>query len=206
MSADRSAEKELIDRLKAGDHGAFEILVRLHYRSVYHMAYRYMMDHGGADDVTQESLLKAFHAIGSFREESSFKSWLLRITSNTALNALRSRGRHQAVDIQDVDVKSIHAEFNRLEDLQTAKIIKVAVSKLPPKQRQALELRIFDDLSFKEIAEIMECPFDTAKANFRHALMNLKKILSTEGEGRDFEELKQAFESLNQQEDEGHEN
>lgn len=197
MSTD---EKDLVERLKAGDQGAFEILVRLHYRSVYMMAFRFLHDHGGADDVTQESFLKAFHAIGSFREEASFKSWLLRITSNTAKNAIRSRGNRQMVDLEDVDLKSVHAEFTRLEDRQTAGILQWAVAKLPPKQRQALELRIYEDLSFKEISEVMECPFDTAKANFRHALMNLKKILSVEKDGRGMEELKQAFESLRQEE------
>lgn len=201
MSTD---DKALVERLKSGDQGAFEILVRLHYRSVYSVAFRYVHDHGTADDVTQESFLKAFHAIGGFREEASFKSWLLRIASNTAKNALRSAGKRQMVDIEDVDVKSVHAEFHRLEDMQTAQIINWAVSKLPPKQRQALELRIYEDLSFKDIAEVMECPFDTAKANFRHALQNLKKILALEKDGVGMQELKQAYESLSQ-EDEGSE-
>jgi RNA polymerase sigma-70 factor (ECF subfamily) len=188
-------EKALVQRLQAGDQGAFEILVRLHFRSAYNLAFRFMGDHGGADDVVQESFLKAFQAIGSFRSESSFKSWLLRIVSNSAKNALRSRNRRQAVDIEDVDLKSLNKDFSRMEQMQTAELLKLVVEKLPMRQKQALELRIFDDLSFKEIAEVMECPFDTAKANFRHAILNLKKILSTTEGGRNLEELRQAFES-----------
>lgn len=189
-------DKSLVASLKAGDTGAFETLVRLHHRAVYNMAFRYMGDHGGADDVVQETFMKAFHAIESFREESSFKSWLLRITVNTAKNSLRSRDRHTMVDVADVNLKSIHHEYRHMEDAQTAVLLKNAVAALSPRQRQALELRIYEDLSFKEIAEIMECPFDTAKANFRHAVLNLRKFLETAEQGRGLEELQQAFESL----------
>lgn len=194
-------EKTLIQSLQAGDQGAFEILVKLHYRSVYNMAFRYMGDHGGADDVVQETFLKAYNAIASFRQESSFKSWLLRIAINTAKNALRSRDLRTTVAVDDVQLGYHHRDYNRMEQGQTAALLQAAIGKLPPRQRQALELRIFDDLGFKEIAEIMESPFDTAKANFRHALLNLKKILEAADEGRGLRELQMAFESLN--EDEG---
>ena len=189
-------EKSLVLALQAGDRGAFDLLVRLHYRAVYNMAFRYMGDHGGADEVTQESFLKAYHAIASFRQESSFKSWLLRIAINTAKNALRSRERRQTVDLEDVVVGAEHREFSRMEGTQTAMILKKAIEMLPPKQKRALELRIYEDLSFKEVAEIMECPFDTAKANFRHALINLKKVIEESDGGRMFEEMKMAFEQL----------
>ena len=191
-------EKSLIQSLQAGDSSSFEVLVRLHYRAVYNMAFRFMGDHGGADDVVQESFMKAFHAIGSFRGDSSFKSWLLRITVNTAKNALRSRDRHTHVDVEDVDLRSFNKAYGRLEESETASLLRLAVAKLPARQKQALELRIYEDLSFKEIAEIMECPFDTAKANFRHAVLSLKKILETAEGGRGMEELKQAFEDLDE--------
>lgn len=174
------------------------MMVRLHNRVVYNMAFRFMRDHGGADDVTQDTFLKAFHAIGSFRGESSLKSWLLRIASNTAKNALRSRDRRPTVDVSDVPLAWNHLDYARLEKMQTAELLKAAVERLPAKQRQALELRIYDDLSFKEIAEIMDAPFDTAKANFRHAILNLKKILENVDNGRGIEELKRAFESLSE--------
>ena len=189
-------DKTLVTRLKAGDTSAFEELVRIHTRVVYQVAFRYMGDHAGADDVVQETFVKAFHAIQSFREESSFKSWILRICTNNALNAIRSRGRHQAIDIEDVDVASTHKDFFRMEQAQTAQLLRAAIEQLPARQKQALELRIYDDLSFKEVAEIMECPFDTAKANFRHAVMGLKKVLEKTGGGQMMNEMKQAYEGL----------
>jgi RNA polymerase sigma-70 factor (ECF subfamily) len=187
---------ELVLRVKAGDGAAFELLVRLHHRSVYNTAFRYMKDHGGADDVVQDTFMKAYNAIESFREESSFKSWLIRIASNTALNALRARGNRQMVDIADMEIGTASGGYDRIEKEQTAEILRWAIAKLPERQRQSLELRIYEDLSFKEVAEVMECPFDTAKANFRHAVMNLKKILEAAQGGKALEEMRQAFESL----------
>ena len=197
-------EKTLIANLKAGDRGAYELLVKLHFRSVYNIVFRYMQDHGGTDDVVQDTFLKAYHAIESFRGESSFKSWLVRIGINTAKNALRSRDSRPAVDLENVVIASEHKYFKNLEKNQTALLLKKAVDQLPDRQRQSLELRIYEDLSFKEIAEIMDCPFDTAKANFRHAVMNLKKILENIESGKNLAELKLAFEQLRADED--HEN
>jgi len=196
-------EKSLVTAFQAGDRGAFELLVKLHYRSAYNMAFRYLSDHGAADDVVQDTFLKAYHAIESFRGESSFKSWLLRICINTAKNALRSRGLRATVDVTEVQIGHMPKDFERMEEGQTAALLKVAIAKLPPRQRQALELRIFEDLSFKEIAEIMDSPFDTAKANFRHALMNLKKILEATDGGQALRELELAFQT-GSPDDEGH--
>lgn len=195
-------EQELIARVKKGDGSAFEILVRLHYRAAYAMAFRFMHDHGATDDVVQDSFVKAFNAIESFRGDCSFKSWLIRITVNTAKNALRSKHQRDWVDLEEVDMGSVKGDFQGLERAQTSVILKAAIEELPERQRMALELRIFEDMSFKEVAAVMECPFDTAKANFRHAVMNLKKILEVSQGGRALEEIKHAFESM--QEDYDH--
>lgn len=198
-----SSEAEYLLELKARKAGAFEKLVHDYSDRLYGLAYRFMGDHGAADDVVQETFVKAYNALENFRGDSSLKSWLYTITANTARNALRSRARSNPVTEADVqEIPTVHLDFSRMEKKQTAEILKRAIEELPQKQKRALELRIFDDLPFKEIAEIMDCPFDTAKANFRHALLNLKKIL-TEGESGDrtLRELKIAFESL--AEDEG---
>lgn len=196
-------EQDLISKVKKGDGAAFEIIVRLHYRGAYNLALRFMKDHGGADDVVQDSFVKAFNAIESFRGDSSFKSWLFRIVSNTAKNALRSRHERNRADFEEADLGGAKADFSGLERAQTSEILRAAIGQLPERQRLALELRIFEDMSFKEVAEVMESPFDTAKANFRHAVLNLKKILQASQEGKAFAEIKQAFESL--QEDYDHE-
>lgn len=195
-------DKELVERVQNGDHAAFEVLVRLHYRAAYNLAFRFMKDHGAADDVVQDSFLKAHKAIQGFRQDAAFKSWLLRITANTAKNALRSKHHKARVDMEEVDMGSTHGDFSAMEREQTSKVLQWAISQLPEKQKVALQLRIFEDMSFKEVAAAMESPFDTAKANFRHALINLRKILKASKDGKAFEEVQQAFESL--QEDYDH--
>jgi RNA polymerase sigma-70 factor (ECF subfamily) len=189
-------EINLVLRAKEGDAGAFELLLRLHYQSVYHIAFRFMKDHGGADDVVQDTFVKAHKNLASFRGDSSFKSWLLRIAINTAKNAIRSTERHRGYDIEDVILSEKSRSLGRLEREETLAVLKAAIEKLPPRQRLAIELRIFEDLSFQDVAISMECPFDTAKANFRHALMNLKKILELAEKGSDLGEMRLALESM----------
>ena len=192
-------EKTLIESLQQGDEKSFELLVRLHHRAAYHMAYRYMKDHSGADDVVQESFLKAYRYIGSFRQDSSFKSWLLKIVRNTALNVLRSKHYKKTVNMEDDMLGSAQGDFTGVERGQTLAILKEAIKELPPRQKLALELRIFEDMSFKEVSEVMECPFDTAKANFRHALMNLRKILHSVQGGKNIQELRLALQGLTEE-------
>lgn len=195
----RESEIPFLAELRARKPGAFESLVQTHAAGIYNLAFKFMGDHGAADDVVQETFVKAFNAIENFRGDSSLKSWLFTIASNTARNALRSRGRTQSstFDEGDIEIPVTHKEFNRLENLQTGEILKLSIQMLPEKQKMALELRIYEDLSFKEIAEIMQSPFDTAKANFRHAIFNLKKILIEKfPKGSGIEELKLAFDGL----------
>jgi len=191
-------EKDLVQKVKVGDVGAFELLVRLHHQAIYHMAFRYMKDHGAADDVVQESFLKAFKSIANFRGDSSFKSWLMRIVINTAKNSLRSQSRHQASNIEDQVLADVNVDYGRLEKGQTLSLLREAISKLPAKQREALELRIFEEMSFKEVAKATDSPFNTAKANFRHALLNLRKILEDSNSGKDLEEIRLAYEAWNE--------
>jgi RNA polymerase sigma-70 factor, ECF subfamily len=191
-----SDDRELVERLKAGDLKAFELLVRLHHRAVYNVVFQLMGDHAATDDVVQDAFMKALRAIESFRGDSSFKSWLVRIALNTGKNALRSSGRAQMVEVDERDHATAAEALKGIEQLETSELLKRAIEKLPTKQRMALELRIFESLSFKEIAEAMECPFDTAKANFRHAILNLRKMFEENTSGTSFEELKLAFENM----------
>ncbi|HVJ65321.1 MAG TPA: sigma-70 family RNA polymerase sigma factor [Bdellovibrionota bacterium] len=191
-----SDDRELVERLQAGDLKAFELLVRLHHRAVYNVVYQLMGDHAATDDVVQDAFMKALRAIDSFRGDSSFKSWVVRIALNTGKNALRSSGRAQMVEIDEREHKVGAEALRGMEQLETSDLLRKAIENLPPKQRMALELRIFESLSFKEIADAMECPFDTAKANFRHAILNLKKMFEDNVHGMNIEELKLAFASM----------
>jgi len=166
---------ELVKQVKAGNKTAFNILVRTHQRGVYALIFSMLRDHFATDDVVQDSFVKAYRHIMSFEAKSSFKSWLYSIAINTAKNALKSSSLRQTVDIEQTVFQVSPRAVEAIEEQQLQTILAKEIEKLPDKQKLALTLRIFDDLSFEEIAKIMECPYNTAKANFRHAINNLRK-------------------------------
>jgi RNA polymerase sigma-70 factor (ECF subfamily) len=176
------ADIDLVREIKQGNASAFSELVERHQKAIYRLALRFTRDHGTAEDIVQDSFIKAYQALASFEERSSFKSWLFRIAINTSKNKLRSHG-HDDVDIEDVTLSVDSQTEAEFEFKETHGFISEMVDKLPERQRTALTLRVFEDLSFQEIAEIMNCPYDTAKANFRHAVLKLKKLLTAKGYG-----------------------
>lgn len=166
---------ELVEMTKKGDKKAFSTLVRRHQKSLFRLCLRFMKDQHSAEDVVQEAFIKAYQRLGTFEARASFKSWLFQIGVNTAKNKLRER--RDTTDIGDLQIGVSAQAESVLVHGSIADILHKFVDELPGRQRTALVLRIYEDLSFKEIAEIMECPYDTAKANYRHALMKLKTDL-----------------------------
>lgn len=167
---------ELVQKVKQGDRQAFSILVRRHQQGLMRLCLRFMKDVDRAEDIVQDSFIKSFERLASFEARSSFKSWLYQIAINTAKNKLRER-RDDTKDIDDVQL-GVGAQVEKtLVHNAVAALLQKHVDGLPFKQKTALTLRIYEDLSFKEIAEIMECPYDTAKANYRHALLKLREEL-----------------------------
>ncbi len=170
------ADQQLIEEVKQGHTAAFAVLVERHQTTIMKAALRVTRDMTMAEDVVQESFIKAFQKLDSFEGRSSFKSWLYQITLNTARNKLRSNKR-ESVSLENLVLSTdghIEAQLHRASVFE---MIKSEIDELPDKQRQAISLRVFDDLSFREISEIMNCPYDTAKANYRHALLKLKAKL-----------------------------
>ena len=165
----------LARQVKEGNKTAFNILVRTHQRGVYAIVFSMVKDHGTTDDIVQDSFVKAYKNINSFEERSSFKSWLYSIAINTAKNALKASSLRDMVDYESVVLHVTPRAGESIEDQELQAMLAEEIEKLPAKQKLALTLRIFDELPFKEIAEIMECPYDTAKANFRHAINSLRK-------------------------------
>jgi len=178
----RLIDLELVKQVKAGNKTAFNLLVRAHQRGLYAMLFGMLKDHGATDDVVQDSFVKAYKNLETFEGRSSFKSWLYSIGINTAKNALRSESLRGKVDLDKVVLQSTPRMGESLEEEQLKTVLAEQIEKLPEKQKMALTLRIFDELPFKEIAEIMECPYDTAKANFRHAINSLRKHAKLIGE------------------------
>ncbi|MGE5087120.1 MAG: RNA polymerase sigma factor [Bacillota bacterium] len=181
------SDLELVEKVKSGDRRSFSELVKRHQRSVLRLSLRFVKDMDAAEDVTQESFIKAYEKLNSFEGRASFKSWLFKIAVNTARNKLREWKR-DTVDVENVHL-AVEAEAeNTLVHTAVADILQKEVDKLPLKQKTALVLRVYEDLSFNEIADIMECPYDTAKANYRHALLKLRQTFEAQGDLKNWTE------------------
>lgn len=176
------SDTELVLEAKSGINEiarpAFSELVHRHQRALLRLTLRFTRELTLAEDIVQESFIKAFQKIHLFEGRSSFKSWLFQIALNTAKNRFRERPR-DLVDIEDVQIGVDPGAEAGMVRVDVKKRIRAEVERLPEKQRMALTLRIFEDLSFREIAQIMECPYDTAKANYRHALLKLRERLES---------------------------
>lgn len=184
------SDVELVFEVKQGDKKSFSELVQRHQRGLLRLTLRFTREQALAEDVVQDSFIKAYQKIHLFEGRSSFKSWLFQIAMNTAKNRFRERQTNQ-VQIEDLRMGVEAGAENDLLRMDVKKRIRLEIDKLPEKQRTALSLRVFEDLSFKEIAVIMNCPYDTAKANYRHALLKLRERLE-EMDGMDLNTMMSA--------------
>jgi RNA polymerase sigma-70 factor (ECF subfamily) len=174
-------DRELAEKFLAGERGAFDQLVRRHQQGVYRMIRRYVRREADAADVTQLVFVRAYKALGSFRGASSVRSWLYRIAINCSLSWIRDHRREQPTEIAEDAMTADPAAPGRLAAGEDQARLRAAIAQLPPKQKLVLELRVFDDLPFKEVAELADCSENTAKVNFHYAVKKLRDILG----GRD---------------------
>jgi len=169
-------DAELVQAFAGGSEQAFKELVRRHEAPLYRFVWRQVRSHAEAADLCQEIFVKVFLKARSFRGESSFRTWLYQIAINLCRNHFRSRGRER---LEDVEIETLPLAdcpvSDAAEAAQEASRMRASVQALPPKQRETLELRFYQDCKFAEIAEIMSCPVGTAKANYHHAITSLRK-------------------------------
>lgn len=170
-------DRELMERFRSGDRAAFDQLVRRHQKQIWRLVWRYVKRDADAADVTQQAFVRAFKGMAAFRGTSSVRSWLYRIAINCALSWLRDHKREQPSEIDDSALSEAAPAPTQLIATQDTAALRAAIEKLPPKQKLVLELRVFDDLSFKEVAELAECTENTAKVNFHYAVKKLRELL-----------------------------
>jgi RNA polymerase sigma-70 factor, ECF subfamily len=173
-------DRELAERFWSGDRAAFDQIVRRHQRGVWHLVRRYVKRDADASDVTQLVFVRAFRGLGAFRGSASVRSWLYRIAINCSLTWLRDHRREEPTEIADDALTDANPALARIEGGQETARLRGAIAKLPPKLRLVLELRVFDDLSFREVAELADCTENTAKVNFHYAVKRLRDILGGE--------------------------
>jgi RNA polymerase sigma-70 factor (ECF subfamily) len=166
----------LVAQFLAGDRSAFDALVRRHQPAVRRLVQRYVKSEADAKDITQVAFERAFEKLSEFRGEARFRTWLFRIAINLALNHVRGTTAELA-PIEDVAAFTCSLQTSQLVEAELWRKVSARLDDLPPKQRLALELRIFHDLTFEEVAGIAGFSVESAKANFHHALKRLRGLL-----------------------------
>ena len=177
---DREVDQQLVERAQRGDKKAFELLVVKYQRKLARLLSRFIRDASEVEDVTQEAFIKAYRALPSFRGDSAFYTWLYRIGINTAKNYLVAVGRRaptmtgvdneEAEDIeQGEQLKDLNTPENQMISRQVAETVNSTLQELPEELRTAITLREIDGLSYKEIAQIMNCPIGTVRSRIFRA-------------------------------------
>jgi RNA polymerase sigma-70 factor (ECF subfamily) len=173
----REDDRQAVEACQQGEREAFDRLVERYQRDVYRLCYRYVNNHQDANDMAQEVFLKAYRAIGKFRGDSAFSTWLYRIAVNTCLNFRQAR-RPPQEELSDHLADGGAGVADRLQADERSALVRQAVSRLPEKQRATLILKIYHDLTHEEVARVLGASVGTVKANLFHALGNLRKLLA----------------------------
>ena len=175
----QDVDLELVRRVQRGDSAAFDLLVRKHQHRVVALIGRYVHDWSEAQDVAQDTFIRAYRAMGNFRGDAQFSTWLHRIAVNTAKNHLVAHKRRPPGDDVDIEDAEQFESGLRLRDNDTPErelmrhemeqTVMRAVEALPEELRVAITLREVDGLSYEEIAKQMQCPIGTVRSRIFRA-------------------------------------
>ena len=182
-----SVDLAIVKRVQDGDEVAFNLLVRKYQHKVANLISRYVYDSGEIEDITQDVFVKAYRAIGGFRGDSAFYTWLYRIAINTAKNHLVAQSRRPPntdVEAQDAELtdagqslRDVGTPESNLLSRELAQRVAKAVRELPEELRTAITLRELEGLSYEEIATVMECPIGTVRSRIFRAREAIDKQL-----------------------------
>jgi RNA polymerase sigma-70 factor, ECF subfamily len=196
MDFDEQTDDQTLVRATIDGHrAAFDLIVERYRRSVYQVCFRFVGNHEDASDLAQDAFIRAYRALGKFKGDAALGTWLYRIAVNVSLNRLAlKRPVHESLDAgpdaRGGEGSGGAVERAILEDTrgerpdepvmraERAAIVKAAIARLPTKQRATLILRVYHDLPHEDIARVLGSSVGAVKANFFHALQNLKRLLS----------------------------
>lgn len=171
---------DLLAHCRNGDRQAFNELVRRYQDRVYWVVRRIVGDHEDAKDIAQDTFIRAFHALGDFRGDSSVYTWLYRIATNLGLNHIRKRRVRQFLRLEDVQETADHTGGSAdagMERDEMRTLIERAIAHLPDKQRAVFILRYYEELPYEEIARILKRSTGGLKANYFHAVRKVEEYV-----------------------------
>jgi RNA polymerase sigma-70 factor, ECF subfamily len=182
-------EADIIQGLKGRDEKAFRELVETHHKPVFNTCFGLLHSIEDAEDVAQDVFIEVFRSVNTFRGQSKISTWLYRIAVNRSLNFIRDNKKHARLQSFDDKVKAHKLELNQLdsgitsnpesdyENRQRAVLLHEALDTLPQNQRVAITLSKYEDLTNKEIAEIMNLTVSSVESLIHRAKKNLQKKL-----------------------------
>ncbi|MCL1860711.1 MAG: RNA polymerase sigma factor RpoE [Proteobacteria bacterium] len=194
--SDREIDQQLVERVQSGDKQAFGLLVSKYQRKLHRLLARLVRDPAEVEDLTQEAFIKAYRALGAFRGESAFYTWLYRIGINTAKNHIAAQTRRvpvlggmDAVEMEGAaHLSDLDTPERQLMTRQIALTVEEAMSGLPDELREAIALRELEGLSYEDIANVMNCPVGTVRSRIfraREAIAaRLRPLLDTRADER----------------------
>jgi RNA polymerase sigma-70 factor (ECF subfamily) len=183
VTVTNQTDAELVAACLAGEREAFDVIVERHRRHVYQLCYRFVGNHEDASDLAQDVFIRAYRGLKTFKSQASLGTWLYRIGVNVCLNRVSAKTPKpepleplMATSDERVASHDESAAERLLRD-ERAQRVRAAIARLPKKQRATLVLRVYHDLPHEEIARALGSSVGAVKANFFHALNNLKKLL-----------------------------
>ena len=171
-------DRTLVDACLAGRRDAFDVIVQRNQRQVYQLCHRFAGNHEDASDLAQDVFVRAYRGLHGFKGDSQLATWLYRIAVNVCLNRVSAR-KPVFAPLDAADQTDHHAERADAALLrgERAAEVRAAIARLPRKQRTTLILRAYHELPHEQIAGILGSSVGAVKANFFHALANLRKLL-----------------------------
>ena len=177
----------LIRRAQRGDADAFEQLLLEHQKNVYNLCYRMAGNPDDAMDLSQETFLRAWHCLDQYQFASAFSTWLYRLCSNICIDFLRRRRRQQTVPLTFEDADGEEQTYavpdaqplpeEQVELKLTRETLAAAMAQLLPEHRAVLQLRVVNEMSYEQIADVLDIQIGTVKSRLSRARNQLKKIL-----------------------------
>jgi RNA polymerase sigma-70 factor (ECF subfamily) len=182
------SDEDLVEAFQSGDISAFDQLVRRWDRKIQGVVYRLVGNHEEARDLSQEAFLKAYRALGTFKKEARFSSWLYQIALNATRDRLRRRRRHPDVSLDDMEERpdaslrdARPSALDLIESSDLSRLLAAAMAGLPDEQREVLILKEYEGLTFPEIAETLDVPLSTVKTRLYRGLVQLRARLERQG-------------------------
>lgn len=185
MSADHAASPDdieaLIQRCLRGDQAAWERIVRLHWRKVFNVAYKFVGKHDEAEDLTQDIFLKIFKSLDTFDRRANFQTWLISVSRNLCIDHYRSVRKERETMDRDVDPNDLTPASSdpgpvaALEQRDRVSLLRDALTALPESLREAVVMRDIQELSYQEIAERLRLPEGTVKSRINRGRNELAR-------------------------------